>query len=206
VPQRSPPRLNVRQVVRVTRFLHRGATLGVVTEYSDVDRCPACGFTYDLTVARDAGRRIAIGAEELAAIIEVGDGDFVRRPAPETWSALEYACHVRDVLLVQRERVLLARRVDEPSLVPMGRDERVEHDGYNEQRPTDIARQLRDAASMFAGVLTRLDDEGWRRTVIYNYPEPTVRDLRWVAAHTQHEVQHHLADVRRQVSDHKEGR
>ncbi len=38
-----------------------------------------------------------------------------------------------DVLLVERERVLAPRRPDLPSLDPMGRDERVQHDGYGEQ-------------------------------------------------------------------------
>ena len=39
-------------------------------------------------------------------------------------------------MLVQRERVLLALRVDEPTVVAMGRDERVEADGYSDQRPS----------------------------------------------------------------------
>jgi hypothetical protein len=105
------------------------------------------------------------------------------------------------VLLVQRERVLLARRVDHPSVVTMGRDERVEHDGYNEQYPSAVARQLRDAAGLFAGVLARCDDDALRRTVLYNYPTPSVRDVAWLAHHTHHEVHHHLADVRRQIDE-----
>ena len=108
---------------------------------------------------------------------------------------LEYCCHVRDVLLVQRERVLLALREDRPDVATMGRDERVEADGYNEQRPVDVARQLEDAALMFTGVLRRLDGQAWERTLMYNYPEPAERSLRWVAVHTLHEVTHHLGDV-----------
>ena len=54
---------------------------------------------------------------------------------------LEYGCHLKDVLLVQRERVLTARRVDRPSFHPIGRDERAEHDGYADQDPADVARQ-----------------------------------------------------------------
>ncbi len=160
------------------------------------DHCDWCGFRYDVSAARAAGDEILRGTEQLAAIIETADTDLTKRPDPQTWSALEYACHVRDVLLVQRERVLLARRHDRPSLVPMGRDERVAHDGYNEQSPADVARQLGDAAALFAGVLGRLDDVAWRRTLIYNFPAPAERDLRWLAVHTHHEVQHHLADVR----------
>ncbi len=38
----------------------------------------------------------------------------------------------------------------------MGRDERVDHDGYADQDPAAVARQLVDAADLFANVLDRL--------------------------------------------------
>ncbi|WSF99267.1 DinB family protein [Nocardia vinacea] len=129
-----------------------------------------------------------------------GGGRVLRqRTAPDVWSPLEYACHVRDVLLAQRERVLLARRVDTPALEPMGRDERVEHDGYNEQQPADVARQLDDAALLFANVLDRLTRADWDRSIIYNFPQRQERPLRWLALHTLHELRHHLLDIRRQL-------
>jgi hypothetical protein len=163
------------------------------------ERCPECGFEYDLdrAVAADVAI-VATTAEVVGALTTLTDEDARERRDPQTWSPLEYACHLRDVFLVQRERVLLARRVDEPDLVPMGRDERAVHDGYEEQDPEIVARQLTDAALMFANVLARLDADAWERTVIYNYPAPTARSLRWVAVHTEHEARHHLADIRRQ--------
>ncbi len=103
-------------------------------------------------------------------------------------------------MLVQRERVLQTRREHTPTFTPMGRDERVEHDGYDEQAPADVARQLTDAAVLLAHVLSRLAPADWARTVVYNYPAPTERSLRWVAVHTVHEVQHHLLDARRQLA------
>jgi len=137
---------------------------------------------------------------DLAAVLR-GTAPEVLRARREAglWSPLEYACHVRDVLLVQRERVLAGRRVDGYVCEPMGRDERVEHDGYAEQEAGDVARQLSDAALMFANVLDRLAPGDWERTVQYSYPEPTWRSLRWVARHTAHEVRHHLLDIRRQL-------
>lgn len=81
----------------------------------------------------------------------------------------------------------------------MGREERAEHDGYNEQDPTDVARQLIDAAALFSNVLARLSAEDWDRTVIYHYPETSERPLRWVAIHTAHELRHHLLDIRGQL-------
>ena len=165
-----------------------------------MDRCEACGFTYDLDQASAAGPAIVAAASELVAFLK-DDGTEVRtRRDPALWSALEYGCHVRDVLLVQRERVLAARRTDRPSFDPMGRDERVEHDGYAEQDPLDVARQLGDAALLFANDLARLTLAEWDRTLMYNYPAPFERSLRWVAVHTVHEARHHLLDVRRQLS------
>lgn len=124
------------------------------------------------------------------------------RPAPQVWSPLEYACHMRDVLLVQRERLLAARRYDTPVAEPMGRDERVELDGYADQEPTDVARQLREAALLFAHSLDRLSTADWERTLIYTYPERAERSLRWLAVHTLHELRHHLLDMRRHLDPH----
>ncbi len=160
--------------------------------------CDECGFVYDLDRAPDAGADIVRTAAELAAILRDGRTDPRPRREPEVWSPLEYGCHVRDVLLVQRERVLDARRNDTPSFQPMGRDERVVHDGYAEQDPGAVARQLDDAAALFANVLDRLGPD-WDLTLAYNYPTRAERSLRWVAVHTVHEVQHHLLDVRRQL-------
>ncbi len=138
-------------------------------------------------------------AGQIAAMLQAGHDAVATRPDADTWSPLEYGCHVRDVLLVQRERVLEARRVDRPQPSPMGRDERAVHDAYAEQDQVVVARQLADAALMFVHVLDRLGDD-WDRTLVYNYPEPTERSLRWVAEHTLHEVTHHGQDIRRQLT------
>ena len=163
------------------------------------DRCDICGFVYDVGISADVAPQIVSNANLLSAIVGAENPTATRRPDADTWSILEYGCHVRDVLLVQRERVLLALRVDEPQVVAMGRDERVEADGYNDQHPTDVARQIGDAALMFSGVLSRLNEQSWQRTVIYGYPSPASRSLAWVAIHTLHEVIHHLGDMQRQI-------
>jgi DinB superfamily len=165
-----------------------------------MDRCEECGFTYDPGEADGAGPSIVGAAAEMASMLREGGSGVTRRAWEDTWSPLEYGCHVRDVLLVQRERVLAARRVDRPSPEPMGRAERAVHDGYADQDAEAVARQLGDAASMFANVLGRLGPDDWERTMTYNYPTRRERSLRWVAVHTLHEVRHHLLDVRRQLT------
>lgn len=162
-----------------------------------MEPCAECGFGYDLAAAEDAAEAIAAGVGEIASLLNAGR-DVRTRREPEVWSPLEYGCHVRDVLLVQRERVLAALRVEGYVCTPMGREERVEHDGYADQNPVDVARQLTDAAMMLGNTLRRLSADAWERVVIYSYPEPAERPLRWVAVHTVHEVQHHTMDIRRQ--------
>jgi DinB family protein len=162
--------------------------------------CEECGFSYDLDRAERAAGAIREGIAEVVAILERPGVDLWSRREPTVWSPLEYGCHLRDVMLVQRERVLAVRRTERPVFPPMGRDERVEHDGYAEQHPADVVRQLTDAALMFTTVLDRLGAADWERVIVYPYPEPTEHPLRWVAVHTVHEVRHHLLDIRRQLT------
>ncbi|MGH3902379.1 MAG: DinB family protein [Pseudonocardiaceae bacterium] len=161
--------------------------------------CEECGFEYNLAKAPDAASSIATGVAEFAALLCDGRAAVRTRREPTQWSPLEYGCHLRDVLLVQRERVLTARRRERPPFEPMGRDERVDHDGYAEQQPEAVARQLTVAAQLFINVLGRLSPDDWDRSLMYNYPRPAERSLRWVAVHTVHEVSHHLLDARRQL-------
>lgn len=163
------------------------------------ERCNECGFVYDERRAGEVARGIISELAGTTALLTEDPRPAVRRD-PATWSPLEYACHLRDVLLVQRERILTARRRELPTFEPMGRDERVEHDGYAAQAVGNVVRQLGDAALMFGNVLDRLGPSDWRRTVVYNYPTPQERSLAWVAVHTLHEVVHHSGDIRRQVA------
>jgi DinB superfamily len=171
----------------------RGARSG----HSAWVRCDGCGFEWgsipgELVVPslREFPQRYAV---ELAR----DDAALRRRPAADVWSALEYACHVRDVLLVMRERVLqVLREPSPPAFTPMGRDERVRDDRYAEQSPDDVARQITDAAGMLAFVFEGLDEAQWAKRCVYGYPAPAERTLSWVAQQTLHELDHHLGDLR----------
>ena len=158
-------------------------------------RCSECGFVYDLTRA-EVVRRLTDDAELFVARISELDGDSVRRrPSPDVWSPLEYACHVRDMLDVQRERVELIQREDSPELVPMGRDERVIEHRYNEQDPRVVSDELVAAAASLATTLAAIDDTGWTRTGLYTYPSTQLRTVEWIGTHTVHELQHHRRDI-----------
>jgi S-DNA-T family DNA segregation ATPase FtsK/SpoIIIE len=77
----------------------------------------------------------------------------------------------------------------------MGREERVVNDRYNEQDPAVVAAELMAAAAVLALDFAALDDAGWRRVGVYNWPERAERSMLWLGQHTVHEGEHHLGDV-----------
>jgi hypothetical protein len=162
-----------------------------------MDHCDECGYRYD-SLARDALADTirAFGPAYASLLARPGD-DLRAHPTPGVWSVLEYACHLRDVLNVQRTRIELALQEDQPKFTSMRREERVVEEGYNEQDPQRVARELRAAAEALAQTLDRLDEHGWGRTGVYNWPTTEVRTLDWVARHTVHEGRHHIMDIER---------
>ncbi len=165
--------------------------------------CSECGFTYESLSPADApGALRAFGARyriPLTRGLKGEDLDAILRahPLDGTWSALEYACHVRDVFAVQRARLTRARVEDGFTPEPMRRDERVIEERYNEQDPVTVAGDLAANADTLAADVEALSESEWSRTMTYVYPEPAERTLTWVVQHTVHEGEHHLLDVGR---------
>jgi hypothetical protein len=161
-----------------------------------MDHCDECGFEYSTVPTADLPDRLdAAGPRYAAALATVADPR--RRPAASVWSALEYTCHVRDMLRVQRERLALALRTDNPAFVPMGRDERAVRDGYNSQDPQTVLAELAEAATELARAFAGLGPDDWDRTGSYPWPTVESRTMLWLGRHTVHEIEHHLMDLRR---------
>ncbi len=117
------------------------------------------------------------------------------RPAPAVWSALEYTCHVRDVLFVQRERAVVALFEWCPSFARMYRDERVATCGYLSHPLPTVLDQLAVAAELCATVFDSLSEGAWRRPLEYNWPSEGPQDMAWLGRHTVHECEHHRLDI-----------
>jgi S-DNA-T family DNA segregation ATPase FtsK/SpoIIIE len=60
-----------------------------------------------------------------------------------------------------------------------------------------VLDELTANAEAMAADLEALRPEDWSRRAVYQYPEPTERDMAWLARHTVHEGHHHLLDVGR---------
>jgi S-DNA-T family DNA segregation ATPase FtsK/SpoIIIE len=164
-----------------------------------MERCDECGFEYDELPEGQVPKALQTLPSRYGTVLAIDPAVLRARPEPDVWSALECACHFRDVLQVQLERVGRALAEDEPTFEPMGRDERVVRDRYNEQDPTEVEQQLTMAARALADRFATLSPEQLARTAIYNYPAPARRTIAWIGRHTVHEGHHHLRDMEHAV-------
>lgn len=163
-------------------------------------RCDECGFDYEAGELRAVVTMVVRQAAECSMALTKAaagpDPDVVRlRPEPEVWSAIEYACHVRDVLQVQRLRIAQCLAEDRPVYAPMDRAGRVKEGKYELQDPQKVAAELVRLAREFGSAARDLTPSQLAKLGLYNYPVRAPRPLNWVIRHTAHEIQHHRQDI-----------
>jgi len=165
------------------------------------EACPECGFVWAAIPAASVGGRVRAGSDAIAAAL-AGAGDAATtRPAPDVWSGLEYAAHVRDVMLHLRDRLVVGIAEDTPDFKPLYRDVRVDAGLYAGDDVATVATEVATAADLFARTFDRLTDEQLARPVRYAYPTLGLRTVRWMGQQVVHEVEHHLGDITRVLAD-----
>ena len=154
--------------------------------------CPECGFDAAPLTRADIPVLIRRNAAAWPAVLErSGVGE---RPDDSTWSPLEYAAHVRDVLRLYRERLQLMVTQDDPLYPNWDQDATAVAERYNEQDPFVVSAELAVAAELLATDFESLSDEQWsrpgRRSDGVSFTVDTF------ARYFIHDPIHHLADVR----------
>jgi hypothetical protein len=154
--------------------------------------CPECGF------AAAAVEPVAIPALVRDAVSRWPDvlrrPDAAQRPAPTTWSPLEYACHVRDVCRVFTTRVRLMLDEDDPRFDNWDQDRTALDARYWEQDPATVATELATAGAELAQAYARVGPTDWARTGRRsNGSTFTVETL---GQYLLHDLFHHVWDVR----------
>jgi uncharacterized damage-inducible protein DinB len=158
--------------------------------------CPDCGLDVGAIRRSDLGPSVMGEARAWEEFLEdVDDKAARRRPEPETWSALEYACHVAGVFDVFAGRVRRMRQEDEPELGWWDHEAAVTEEEYNERSLDDARTGIADGAVALALALPRLDDPAqWERFGTRRSGERfTVEGLVRFAIH---ESNHHRRDAR----------
>ena len=124
-------------------------------------------------------------------------GDRVgTRPSERRWSILEYAGHLRDVVLSIRESVVLAAILDVPVGTPIYRDERVDIGFYAQDAASDVSTELQVATYLFLKTVATLPDHFEERGLIYSSQTPLEITIAGAMLTALHECEHHLDDVK----------
>ncbi len=111
--------------------------------------CPECGLDTASFAREEIPAMVAANAAAWhGPLTAPGAGD---RPRPDTWSALEYGCHVRDVLRLYDYRLGLMLTEDDPLYPNWDQDETAVASDYAAQDPVVVAAELAAAADVVAG-------------------------------------------------------
>src|ERR1035438_6535820 len=125
--------------------------------------CPECGLDTQSFPREAIAGMVRVNAAAWLGVL-AGPGDVRRRPAPEVWSALEYGCHVCDVLWLYDERLRLMLMLEAPRYPNWDQDATAVADRYAEQDPAVVAAGLREAADVIAERFEGLSSDQWQRT------------------------------------------
>ena len=153
--------------------------------------CPECRYDGTLVVPPRLVDLVHENTRGWYAVLDRPDPAV--RPDPQTWSRLEYACHVRDVHRVFAERVRLMLTEDAPTFANWDQDATAVEERYDEQDPALVAVELVESAAEAAAAYASVGPDQWQRTGLRsNGSRFTIETL---GRYHLHDVVHHLWDV-----------
>ncbi len=129
--------------------------------------CPECGFDASTFPAAEVAALVRANAQawsRLLASVPPSDADWLRRrPRPDRWAPMEYACHVRDVFVLYRERLRLMVEEDDPLYPNWDQDATAVQERYADQDMELVSAQLLQAAASLAAAFESVQGDEWQR-------------------------------------------
>jgi hypothetical protein len=155
-------------------------------------RCDECGFDASQTVCTDVSDMLRGAAGRWHHVLTTRS-DVRTRPRPETWSPLEYGCHVRDVFRVYNGRVRRMLDEDGPHYLNWDQDQTALDDDYPAQDPEGVAEEVVIDAGQLAALFDSVRGEQWQRTGYRSDGAAFTIDT--ISRYFIHDILHHLVDV-----------
>lgn len=154
--------------------------------------CPDCGADVGQMTVADVAQLNRTCGRSWAKILRTRT-DVRDRPAPETWSPLEYGCHVRDVFRLFLERLELILAEDDPMFANWDPNTTQVAERYDLQDPTVVADELVLAADTIADRFAELTPEQHQR--VGRRSDGASFTVESFARYEIHDPVHHLWDV-----------
>lgn len=156
-------------------------------------RCPECGFDAGAVDPADIAGMLRTNARQWASVLAGDEARVRRRSAPDVWSALEYAAHVRDVHLLYLERLDMMLDQDGPHYPNWDQDETAIASRYDLADPDAVSVELLAAAGALADRFDEVTGRQWARTGFRS--DGAAFTVRSFARYFIHDPVHHLHDV-----------
>jgi DinB superfamily len=154
--------------------------------------CPECGLDTSSFARDEVPGMVRANAAAWRDLL-TGPGDHRQRPEPGKWSALEYGCHVRDVLRLFDQRLNLMLTQDGPLFPNWDQDATAVAGRYGEQDPATVAPDLTAAADVIAAHFASVAPDQWARTG--RRSDGARFTVESFARYFIHDPFHHLYDV-----------
>ena len=153
--------------------------------------CDECGFEASTVLPGDVARLLRANAAAWRPLLDhpqVGE-----RPDDATWSALEYAGHVRDVFRLYEYRLGLMLDRDDPTFPNWDQDASAVEDRYAEQDPAAVVDDLESAGARLAEAFDAVPPDAWGRTG--NRSDGARFTIDTFSRYLVHDPIHHVWDV-----------
>ncbi|MEV6205999.1 DinB family protein [Kitasatospora sp. NPDC051914] len=155
--------------------------------------CDDCGLDTPAVVRENVPGMVRANAASWVELLAADPAGLRRRPQPEVWSPLEYACHVRDVFRLFDRRLALMLEQDDPTFANWDQDETAVAERYGEQDPAVVSADLAAAAEQLAQSFAQVSGVQWQRTGLRT--DGARFTVETFAQYLIHDPVHHLYDV-----------
>ena len=156
--------------------------------------CAGCGLANGELASRAIGAQVRDEVHPFGELLAAADDDAVRqRPAPGSWSALEYGVHVRDSLSVFAERIIRTLAEHDPQLGWWDHEAAIADGMANESDVSAVVDDLQRNAAKLSEALRLVSEDDWDRPATRRNGERMTIEL--LARFSLHEVVHHRVDA-----------
>ena len=153
--------------------------------------CGDCGFDASALSRADIPATVRGAVATLRHALEAVTASV--RPAPQVWSPLEYACHVRDVCRIFGVRLQSMLDEHDPVFENWDQDETALADRYWAQQPAVVARELADSGEQIAAAFAAVPGDAWQRPGTRS--NGSVFTVETLGRYFVHDLVHHAHDV-----------
>jgi hypothetical protein len=155
--------------------------------------CDECGFDAPALDPSIVGALVRANAADWSELLVHPQASV--RPNDDQWSAVEYACHVRDVFALYEQRLGWMLTQDGPSFPNWDQDVTAVEERYDLQDAAAVLSALQANAASLADLFDSVSGEQWQRPGFRSDGAAFTVDS--FARYFIHDPVHHVGDVRK---------